>query len=511
VISVRRCRLLAILAIGAAALAAPASAGAFGTINGLGQHAEHEKITKVLSCGAEDAVKPCFESASMGMLAGTDGTVGAVGLPDRVTEVLGNPAAHCDNADYLPDAPYQPSDARRAVRAIDECASLFGRHLDQAVSAAGRLADASRIINSQADATVACPWALTGIAGGNLGSTTAKCQVVEGLGRALHAAEDFWAHSNWADEPDPDQPVGLTNPPGLGRSELVPFLRFPVPRELLPTEAEMLAGTAPITGCDDSADELVNKGWNLVSKIININANHDSCPDRITHSTLNKDKGLIDWKTGETSEPGTPRGQIGDNFQRAVTGARSQAVAIWGDFVTAIDSRYGEARGGLILDALTRDTPWTSCDVSGKSAFASDAPNGSRTALRAVTALVHNGTGKPLTCGSAVLDSGVWSSMPADAIEPGQSASFRTESNIAGVGLNRVRVASGGPEGSASYAIGTTGFTVQVRWSLPIFGSSSYGCEVRRAGAPAPDAPYRCARTGSGGDDSKPTFTVTAR
>jgi hypothetical protein len=38
---------------------------------------------------------------------------------------------------------------------------------------------------------------------------------LEGLGRVLHGAQDFYAHSNWADTADPTRPVGVDNPPGL--------------------------------------------------------------------------------------------------------------------------------------------------------------------------------------------------------------------------------------------------------------------------------------------------------
>jgi hypothetical protein len=529
-------RLLAISAVGAASLMVPASAGAFGTINGMGQHAEHEKITKVLSCGAEDSVTPCFESASMAMLAGSDGTVGGVGLPDRVTEIIGHGSAHCDDADYLPGRPYQRSDAARAVKAINDCVDLFGRHMEEAVNAAGGLANGREIIYSQADATDACPWDLSGSAGVEIGSASAKCKVVDGLGRALHAAEDFWSHTNWGDRANPDEPTivgeganvkedeksdgsqasgpakvyNVSNPPGLERTEVVPFLRYPIPRDQLPTEAEMLAGTAPISGCDDSADEIANKGWKIVNKIYDTGLK-DSCPNRVKHSALNKDKGLIDWKTGKTSDPGTPRGQVGDNFQRAVTGARKQVRAIWGDFVTAIDSRYGSTRGALILRAFTVDTPWTTCQLSGKSPFVKDLPGGAHSSFRSVTALVRNETGQSLSCGEAVLDSGVWGSLPADTIAPRSTASFRTESNLASVNIGRVKVASGGPEGSATYVIGTTGYGVRVSWDNPLFGSNGYGCEVLRSNAPDKNAPYRCTRSGGSGNDSKPIFSVTGR
>jgi hypothetical protein len=528
---------MAIAAVGGASLMLPASAGAFGTINGMGQHAEHEKITKVLSCSADDAMKPCFESASMAMLAGSDGTVGGVGLPDRVTEIIGHGSAHCDDADYLPGRPYERSNAARAVKAIDDCVDLFGRHMEEAVDAAGGLANGREIIYSQADATDACPWDLSGSAGVEIGSASAKCKVVDGLGRALHAAEDFWSHTNWGDQANPNEPVSLPaganakgdeksdesqspdqaktynlfNPPGLERTEVVPYLRYPIPSDQLPTEAEMLAGTAPISGCDDSADDIANTGWKVFKLVYGVGMVVDSCPNRVKHSTLNKDKGLIDWKTGKTSDPGTPRGQVGDNFQRAVTGARKQVRAIWGDFVTAINSKYGSTRGGLILRAFTVDTPWTACQLSGKSPFVNDLPGGAHSSFRSVTALVRNETGQPFSCGAAVLNSGVWGSLPADAIAPGSAATFRTESNLASVNIGRVKVASGGPEGSATYAIGTTGYSVRVSWDNPLIGSNGYGCELLRGSAVDTNAPYRCTRSAGSGNNSKPIFSVVGR
>jgi pentatricopeptide repeat protein len=44
----------------------------------------------------------------------------------------------------------------------------------------------------------------------------AKCAALEGLGRVLHGAQDFYAHSNWADEADPTR---AASPDGLRGSE----------------------------------------------------------------------------------------------------------------------------------------------------------------------------------------------------------------------------------------------------------------------------------------------------
>ena len=54
----------------------------------------------------------------------------------------------------------------------------------------------------------------------------AKCASLVGLGRALHGSQDFYAHSNWADEANPTRPVGDDNPPGLNLPGLVPSWTF---------------------------------------------------------------------------------------------------------------------------------------------------------------------------------------------------------------------------------------------------------------------------------------------
>ena len=89
-------RLIASLAVASLLLGFPGPASAFGTIEGGGQHREHERITRAaVACPGGD----CFEPRSVDQLAGHGKGFGAVGSPD-LTEVS-NPAAHCDDADYL--------------------------------------------------------------------------------------------------------------------------------------------------------------------------------------------------------------------------------------------------------------------------------------------------------------------------------------------------------------------------------------------------------------------------
>ncbi len=519
------------VAVGLGLLAAPAAASAFGTVDFAGQHAEHERITRVLSCEAVGAPNRCFQPRSMDELAGRKGTFGAVGAPDRLGEVTADGAAHCDAADDLPGFPYPPQGASRAALALRECVDEFEEHLEQALDAAGDLVDGSgRVIPKQArmndvgglagsEYTV-CDFPRVAARGAG---ESAKCRVYNGLGRALHAAEDFWSHSNWADQANPELPTILapgtrqesgtgwrtkavippndvdpvysfSNPAGLHRSELVPFLRYPVARDTLPTAQQIQAGAGPISGCDDSVEEL--------AKVI-----EPVCVGRVGHSHLNKDKGTIDWRTGATSDPSTTRGKVADNFGRAVTGARAQARAVWSDFAARVLNRYGERRGGVIIGAITTDTPWTACRIgpSGGNPRASFPPVGAGSANRTATPRLVNRTSRRFECDVATLPSGEWAVMPADAIGAGDDASFRVESNMSNAGL------AGGPEGTVTYRIADTPYSVRFTFDNPIIGSNTFRCAIQRNGANDASAPYRCTVENTRGDHVYPRVEVSPR
>src|SRR4051794_4501840 len=97
----RRLRLVAACALAVWTASPTPSAGAFGTIDSGGQHREHERLTRAALAGAGDAGSPedCFEPASIDFLAGHDREFGGVGAPD--SDEIFDPAAHCDNADFL--------------------------------------------------------------------------------------------------------------------------------------------------------------------------------------------------------------------------------------------------------------------------------------------------------------------------------------------------------------------------------------------------------------------------
>jgi hypothetical protein len=328
----RRTAAAAVLALLVAGLYAPQivnapPANAFGTINGLGQRAEHERITRAaLACAP--GVKSdgsCFEPHSIDQLAGHSGTFGAVGAPDL--DESGDPNAHCDDADFLNVTGY-PQSRAAATAQLQGCVDHLRQRFTQGVSAAAGLLDSSgELIPGEADVSFDCTF------GGGV-SGRAKCNAIEGLGRALHGAQDFYSHSNWADQSDPTKPISVTNPPGLN---------LPGPSPILD-----LAGSGPISVPTD-----LTTGF--YAGIFS-----DNCPGksgRITHACLNKDKALIDPTTGTATDPRTPRGQVLDNEQKAVSGAIAETQRQWADFRNAIISQYGSDNGQRMILAITQDIP----------------------------------------------------------------------------------------------------------------------------------------------------------
>ena len=309
----------------------PGSAAAFGTIDSSGQNREHERLTRAaLSCaGIGDLGADCYEPRSMDWLAGRDPEFGAIGAPDR--DELSLTAAHCDNADFLAASAY-PRSRDQATAAVLGCIEQMRTRFDGAVAAAAGLVD-------EHDDVVPAAVDMAAVCTSNGADSRAKCMAIEELGRTLHGAQDFYAHSNWADEADPTRPIGDDNPPGLN---------LPGPSPLL----DMRSGESPnipadlTTGCYDLRDEVPGVG---------------ECRRRVTHAGLNKDRGLIDPKTGQTTSPTTPRGMVEDNFAKAVTGAIAETRRQWQDLRAALTDRYGRDRGDRMICALSHDDPVNEC------------------------------------------------------------------------------------------------------------------------------------------------------
>ena len=462
------------------------TAAAFGSVDIglLGQKAVHEPITRSISCAADNPVPNCLERISIDVLAGRNGTFGAVGEPDNPLDGFPNPAArHCDNIDYGYTS-YQTVD--EAQVSFDNCLDWFQSYMDFAVnSAAGLLrADgtidpaATDLINATGGTYNACSFPDPNK--NNTSNDSAKCNVLNGLGRALHASEDIWSHSNWGDDIDPTQDMSLTNPIGLANTAQPPFMAYPGPRSVpIPDRF--------ISGCDDS----VSKGDCMQQN----SYDEPVSGFRTGHSVLNKDNGTVSPITCAATDPLTSRGRIitGDgvtNFSRAVTGACGAARRAWSDLQNALTATYGTTAAQSMIRAISKDHPLTECAISGSAAKADAPPVGDLDSSRSVTLLLVNQTSAALSCGTAVLDGGEWAAYPPDTVAAGAIGRWGTQSNGFATGT----------EGSATMQVSPSA-SVTVRWNNPYWGSNSYSCEAQ--------GELSCSTSGGGGNDSTLTVTVT--
>ena len=311
----------ALAVLGLCALFGPAAA--FGTIVGLGQNAEHERITRVaLACPAPD-VDACWHGAALAALAGQEGRPGAVGIADR-SALVASPRAHCDDGDVL-DRPGYPQATAAAHQRLTDCRDWMALQLDRAVRDAARLVDARDGLSGDLK--------LDGCFRYILPRTGARCAVIADLGLLLHTAQDFYAHTNWVDRPDPARPLSLTNPPGLGESRSAPFIG--------------LRGAVPATPPPG-----------LISGCFNTTLNPWFCRGRVTHADLNKDEGPIQPVLGVGT---TPRGRVQGNFARAVRAATWDTQDKWALFQERLAGRYGAARAQRMICVLTADAPQAEC------------------------------------------------------------------------------------------------------------------------------------------------------
>lgn len=305
----------------AAALLTPVAI-AFGTVEGLGQSSEHEKITRlglmVFHLGPD----------TMDSLAGERGAFGAVGAPDRPDRgLMSNQAAHCDGGDTM-GSPGYPQSKAEAEAKLTACRDFIFTALDAAVKAAGRIVPENTLSIMDDEIPSMIPCLYDGSSG------RAKCDVLEQIGMALHAAQDFYAHTNWVDVPAPGA-LTAENPAGLKHAEPAPFIdpafKGPFPDGL-------------ISGCYDGFPEsqhcTYNGDW-----------------ARVKHAVLNKDNGPIDPLNGPTGPGTTPRGATGGNFERAVMAAAADTRAKWGWFQAQLLVVYGPERGRLIRCAIEKDDP----------------------------------------------------------------------------------------------------------------------------------------------------------
>lgn len=293
-----------------------APADAFGTVNLLGQHAEHEKITRL------GLARFGLGEKTMSEIAGKTGTFGAVGAPDHPARgLMGRAEAHCDGGDAFAGRAGYPRSAKDAATRLLACRAWIVRHLQDAVRNVGDLVAANGSIrDSELPTVIACTY------NGRRGR--AKCNVLESIGLALHAAQDFYSHSNWTDQPRASD-LDLTNPPGLAQAGRAPWLD---PRQKLAYPPGL------ISGCYEGFPE----------------SRH--CQGRIRHADLNKDTGAIDVASGAIGEGGTKRGSVNSNFARAVQAAIDDTGDKWAYFEQRVLSTYGDQRGRILVCVMRQDS-----------------------------------------------------------------------------------------------------------------------------------------------------------
>lgn len=302
-----RSRLVAagVVAATLASVLAP-QALAFGTVRKLGQNAEHERITR-------RALEPVgFERLTLNQLAGTSlmvgaGSFGAVGAPDRPFRgLISVTEAHCDDGDWFDARDYAQSRGK-ADQALRACRDLMYRNLDEALRRAGDLVRPDLSLG-QVSVSSGCKF-------DEDDNDTAKCRVLEYFGLALHAAQDFYSHTNWVDAPRASPTV--KNPQGLNHDAPAEWLGPALP-------AEVPAGL--ISGCYGFPE------W-------------ASCGARIKHDYLNKD-------TVHTDRGG---------YEKAMAVAAADTRLKWDQFSDKVRRQYGEARGNKILCVIKADDPAKAC------------------------------------------------------------------------------------------------------------------------------------------------------
>ncbi|MGD0866383.1 MAG: CinY protein [Rhizomicrobium sp.] len=310
---------------GALALICGGPAFAFGTIVGMGQNAEHQRITRhALACS--NSTTDCFEPESLEALAGGKAGLGAVGIPDRGDLMVVN-KMHCDGGDWL-DVPGYPQSKNAAQAALEACRAWMHEKLADAVRDAGKLMnDENNVRQSQ----IALPCTFAPQFKGNV-----KCTVIEDFGILLHASQDFYSRTNWVDRADPSQPSGPKNVPGLAQTGRARWLD-------LRADAPFPQGL--ISGCFEKVPE--ERGCNYGEGLM-----------RAKRLYLNKDMGTIDPEIGKGT---TPRGLVADNFAHAVEAAIDDTRDKWATLEEQLVATYGDQQGARMACVITHDRPLNAC------------------------------------------------------------------------------------------------------------------------------------------------------
>lgn len=330
-LSTKLCQILVTLS--ALATLTCAAAHAFGTVSLLGQNTEHEKITRIaLECKTANQIN-CFKPKTLDSLAGTKGTFGAVGAPDP-GPTLFRFFAHCSGGDFLNTKDY-PRSKEKAQQALTLCRRYMIFHLNKAIERSVELLDDQGKLRVDEIPTVfPCGYA-------ERADKRAKCKVLKHLGAVLHAAQDFYAHSNWVDIADQSKPLGKDNPPGLKQRGVAPWLNLRLIDPVFPEG--LISGCGGIDAVTDGEGGCTGNKGRL----------------RVDHATLNKDNGKIEPRQSIGT---TPRGMLNSNFQFAVDAAIADTQDKWQTLIELLIANYGEVRGHKLICVIVSDDPQKACE-----------------------------------------------------------------------------------------------------------------------------------------------------
>ena len=267
---------------------------------------EHRRLAEAALGCRPGLAESCWSRAALDRLEV------AIRRPD-ITWITLKEAAHCDGGD-LPG---------EGAEALIRCKAWMFDSLDLAVKAADGLVDAAG--RPVGDAR-GCAWRV-------LRPRTALCEVDFHLGRALHAAQDFYSHTNWVDAPVPATEVSLRNPQGLGGAGPIPWL---------------------------ARDKTEPPPPGLMSGCFVFLPEPFFCHGRTRHANLNKDHRT---SPEEADRKPPPRGAIGGNFPRAFEAAVGETDRFWGAFEARLVSTYGERRGQAMSCRL-RGLPPSVCGAT---------------------------------------------------------------------------------------------------------------------------------------------------
>lgn len=271
---------------------------------------EHRRISDAaLACGGPDT-SACWSRTALDRLEVS------LKRPD-ITAITFRNAAHCDGGDLAPDG---ATGRGRGPAALSACRDWIRENLKLARAAADGLVDAR---GAPVRDMQGCAWRV-------LRPRTPLCEVDFHLGRALHAAQDFYAHTNWVDRVPPGSTASLHNPPGLDGAGPSPWLA--------PGNTD-----APPPGLMSGCFVFFPEGA--------------FCHGRTRHQDLNKDR-----RADATLPPlgKTPRGAVEGNFARAFEAAAGETDRMWSDFQSALVADYGPVRGRAMACVL-RGLPPSLC------------------------------------------------------------------------------------------------------------------------------------------------------